>query len=156
MANIADNLKRLLGTEGHNIQEVLENADSIGGGSIPYIQFVQTEESIESGDPVFEVGEIRGITDATKYTGPCYINVISSTMTIPAPGITMLGSAYSYPLTTPKDPEDEVEYVSIYSIMVITMSVATVMTFKVYINGSVDFNTFTLNGSSGVPSDGSF
>lgn len=46
MANIADNLKRLLGTEGNNIQEVLENADSIGGGTgdIPTIEFIEAND----------------------------------------------------------------------------------------------------------------
>ena len=73
MANIADNLKRLLGTEGHNIQEVLENTDSIGGsGNIPYIQFVVTMDE-ETGRPNYSVGEKRGITDATDYFGACII-----------------------------------------------------------------------------------
>ena len=74
MANIADNLKRLLGTEGHNIQEVLENADSIGGGSsdIPYIQFIVTTDT-KTGQPNYSVGEKRGITDATNYRGACIV-----------------------------------------------------------------------------------
>ncbi len=134
MANIADNLKRLLGTEGNNIQEVLENADSIGGGAsdIPYIQFVQTGESTGPDDLAFEVGEIRGITDATKYTGPCYMNIIAPAMMFPAPGVTMLGSAYSYPLT-----EEEIEYVSTYSSTIVT-----------YFNSEITYHIFEVSSDT--------
>lgn len=90
MANIADNLKRLLGTEGNNIQEVLENADSIGGGSIPYIEFVAVDETGESG--AYRVSEVRGIQNITNYTGPCYIKFVASYY-VPLSGATMLGSA---------------------------------------------------------------
>ena len=69
MANIADNLKRLLGTEGHNIQEVLENADSIGGGSsdIPMIEFIQDDENH------WHVDQTVGIEDTDTYSGMCII-----------------------------------------------------------------------------------
>ncbi len=69
MANIADNLKRLLGTEGHNIQEVLENADSIGGGTgdIPMIEFTVDDDSH------WHVSQTVGFEDAETYAGMCII-----------------------------------------------------------------------------------
>ena len=74
MANIADNLKRLLGTEGNNIQEVLENADSIGGGSggLPMIEFTLDE------DEHWHVGQTVGIEDAQSYVGMCTIKILST------------------------------------------------------------------------------
>lgn len=73
MANIADNLKRLLGTEGHNIQEVLENADSIGGGSgdIPMIEFTQDDDT-------WSIDKTTGIDDPEGYIGQCTIKFTTS------------------------------------------------------------------------------
>ncbi len=92
MANIADNLKRLLGTEGNNIQEVLENADSIGGGvgNIPFIEFIAADTTGESG--LYTVGEVRGIDNASNYTGPGFIKVVASSLS-PFSGVSMLGKA---------------------------------------------------------------
>ena len=71
MANIADNLKRLLGTTGYNIQEILENADSLGGSgvSIPSIEF-ETED-----DENWSLGEVKGIENVTTYSGQCLVTL---------------------------------------------------------------------------------
>lgn len=71
MANIADNLKRLLGTTGHNIQEILENADSLGGSgvSIPSIEF-ETED-----DENWSISECKGIPVPSEYSGACIVKI---------------------------------------------------------------------------------
>ena len=77
MANIADNLTRLLGTTGYNIQEILENTDSLGGGSvsIPLIEFV----GVEDVPGTYSYGEVKGIDDVTNYAGVVHIKLTSPT-----------------------------------------------------------------------------
>ena len=75
MANIADNLTRLLGTTGYNIQEILENTDSLGGGSsslnIPMIEFVMTADG--PSEVAVSIGEVKNIDDVNDYVGMCII-----------------------------------------------------------------------------------
>ena len=75
MANIADNLKRLLGVGGNNIQEILENTDSLGGASIPSIEFVEVEDV----PGTYSLGEVKGIDDVTNYAGAVCIKLSSPT-----------------------------------------------------------------------------
>lgn len=124
MANIADNLKRLLGTEGNNIQEVLENTDNIGGGSsdIPTIEF------IEANDNTWSINKTTGIDDPEWYKGPC---IIKTTDTY-GDAKSFIGNAYN----------------GTYGVIVFTSSVATVScTYHIFIvsGDTVTYNTYSQN-----------
>ena len=124
MANIADNLKRLLGTEGYNIQEVLENADSIGGGSsdIPIIEFIKTD------DNTWSIDKTTGIDDPEWYAGPC---IIKTTNTYGDARL-FIGNAYN----------------GTYGAIVFTSSVATVSyAYHIFIvsGDTVTYNTYSHN-----------
>ena len=145
MANIADNLKRLLGTEGHNIQEVLENADSIGGNGIPYIEFV-----IDSDDIV--VGDVRGINDVSNYTGPCFVKFTDPNEPSSANSV-FLGTATGGEVDT--ETESGSITVTVYGIHYMHRSGLVYTTFSVGAGSDIAvFNQFALgNVGNTTPGD---
>ena len=109
MANIADNLKRLLGTTGHNIQEILENTDSLGGSgaSIPSIEFVLDDEDNAS------LGEVKGIEDVVTYVGPCLVTLTG----ISGGNRYMIGQMPTSAMFTTNSPSDNMPHGYYYIII---------------------------------------
>ena len=77
MANIADNLKRLLGTTGNNIQEILENTDSIGysgeGGTNSGVCIIDVTD-ITPDVPVADTAKYNAILQAFDVGTPVYLH----------------------------------------------------------------------------------